>query len=117
MKGWSEKEFTKAVLNEATRFGWSLSYHPLPATVAKGKIITPYQGNGKGFPDLILLKSTCGIVAELKVGNNKPTSEQQKWLEAFRALGFIAEVWYPRDWDRIVSLLSGGRASSLAVRI
>jgi hypothetical protein len=45
------------------------------------------------------------IVAELKVGNNLPTAEQDEWLLAFKAAGVPAFVWWPGDWPKIVEVL------------
>ena len=46
-------------------------------------------------------------MAELKVGKNKPTPEQEQWLEAWRKIGVPAFVWKPEDWKTIERLLGG----------
>lgn len=81
---------------------------------------TPVQAEGAGFPDLVMVKgpvplyrppeSDTGydvtlalpgrvIVAELKAGRNKPTEDQQDWLDAFAAAGVEAYLWHERDWQ------------------
>jgi hypothetical protein len=47
-------------------------------------------GTKKGVPDLIILSHK--LVVELKVGRNKPTAEQEWWLEQYKAIGWKA-VW------------------------
>lgn len=51
-------------------------------------------------------------VAELKVGKNKPTSDQVCWLELFRSAGIRAEVWRPADWPEIEQALGHKLATS-----
>lgn len=67
---------------------------------------TPVQGDGAGFPDCLLLHPDGRAFAiELKREVGGATPEQEAWLAAFRAVGFVAEVWRPRDRDRVVVLL------------
>ncbi len=105
--GWSEAEFTKAVIELARENGW-LAAHFRPARTAAGWR-TAVQGDGAGFVDLVLLKSSRMITPELKVGRNKPTPAQERWLTALRAAGIAAPVWYPHDWPVIVAVLTAGK--------
>jgi len=98
----TEAEFTAQVIAFARLHGWRVA-HFRAARTAKGWR-TPVQGDGKGFPDLILV-SKCVIVAELKVGSNKPTAEQDAWLWAFTLAGVPAYIWRPSDWDEIELVL------------
>jgi hypothetical protein len=54
-----------------------------------------------------LLRPPRLLVAELKVGKNKPTAAQAEWLSAFRAAGVPAFVWRPQDWPAIEQALRG----------
>jgi hypothetical protein len=45
------------------------------------------------------------LVAELKVGKNKVTDEQQAWLDDFAEAGVPAYVWRPTDWKQIEEIL------------
>lgn len=89
----SEKQFQQAVIDLARRNGW-LVYHTRDSRKSES-----------GFPDLVLLRAVTLIVAELKVGDNKPTAAQATWLEAFRAAGVDARLWYPESWSEIVAAL------------
>jgi len=59
-----------------------------------------------GFPDLVLLRPPQLIVAELKVGRNRPTSEQNLWLNLFEEANVPAYVWRETDWDEIKAVLA-----------
>jgi VRR-NUC domain len=66
------------------------------------------QGDGGGFPDLLLCRGSVLIAAELKTDKGQLTAEQEQWLEAFRAAGIPAFVWRPSQWDQIEAVLRGG---------
>lgn len=59
-----------------------------------------------GFPDLVLVRGRRVVFAELKREGEKPTKEQEKWLELLEATG-SAEVhlWRPSDWEAIQEAL------------
>jgi hypothetical protein len=100
----SEAAFTGQVLQAARLLGWQ-SAHFRPARTARGWR-TPVQGDGKGFPDLILLRGPRLVVAELKVDGGRLRPEQESWLAAFRQLpGAEVHVWRPRDWDQLTEVL------------
>lgn len=106
----TEAQFTDQVIDLARMAGW-LVHHD------RGEMRRHIQGT-VGFPDLVLLKPSRLIVAELKVGHNKPTEEQWKWLDYFHAAGLSGDleviesyVWRPEDELQIISILTR-RASS-----
>ena len=101
----SEAEFTRMVLALARLRGWR-SAHFRPARTSTGWR-TAVSGDGVGFPDLLLVKGTVLIVAELKVGRNKLTPEQAVWIAAFEAAGVPAYCWRPCDWADIEAVLEG----------
>lgn len=99
----TEAEFTDQVLQLAKLRCW-LRAHFRPALTVNGWR-TAVQGDGNGFPDLVLLRSRTLLVAELKVGKNKPTDEQEAWLAAFRLTGARVYVWRPEDFKEIERVL------------
>lgn len=101
----TEAEFQTAVIERARSLGWKVA-HFRPARTADGGWVTPVSADGKGFPDLIMVRGKRIIAAELKFGYNKPTPEQLDWLAKFAAAGGMTFVWYPCDWAEIVSVLS-----------
>lgn len=90
-----EAAFMAAVIAIARVRGW-LVYHTHDS-----------RRSVAGFPDLVLIRGDTLIVAELKVGKNTTTSDQEKWLSAFRECGVRAEVWRPEDWPEIERVLGG----------
>jgi hypothetical protein len=112
--GYSEAQFTKEVIAEARSLGW-LTAHFRPAMCRDGRWITAVQGDGKGFPDLVLVREARLIFAELKVGNNKLSPSQRKWKKALERAemallehhGFLVyRVFYPSDWPEIMKMLA-----------
>lgn len=106
MKKQTEADFTKMVIGLAQLHGWRVM-HQRPARTAKGWR-TAIQGD-PGFPDLIMIRHGALIVAELKMGNGKPTPEQDEWLKAFESLGCgRVKVWRPTEsnWEEIERMLA-----------
>lgn len=98
----SEAEFTSAVVALFQLYGWKVC-HIRPAKTAKGWR-TAYEGHA-GLPDIIAARGGKVIMAELKVGKNKPTADQAEWLKASGS-----PVWRPEDWDIILTVAKeGGR--------
>lgn len=85
----TEKQFMGQVIALANMSGW-LVYHTHNS-----------RRSEPGFPDLILMKGQRLLAIELKVGQNKPTADQRKWLLAFHKTGALATVWTPADWSDI----------------
>lgn len=58
------------------------------------------QGVKAGVPDMmfpVAKHGYHGLFIELKVGNNKPTAAQKRWLELLKMNGYCAEVCYGSD--------------------
>jgi hypothetical protein len=102
---YGERQFTKEVIQAAQKKGWKI-VHFLPGMMINRRWITPYQGAGKGFPDLILLRGTKTMVVELKMPGKEPTKDQYDWLFAFAAAGNTVALWSPDDWDKIERMLA-----------
>lgn len=100
----SERDFTTQVIQLARVFGWRTA-HFRPAMTKRGRWVTPVQGDGAGFPDLLLLRHNRRIMAELKAAKGKTTPEQEAWLESARAAGFEVHIWRPADIDEIERVL------------
>lgn len=95
----TEKQWQHTVTDCARLFGWQVQHH-LPSVNRAGEWRT--YSTSPGFPDLLLAHPVGDLlVAELKVGRNKPTEAQDTWLSLFRAAGVDAYVWYPADWGDV----------------
>lgn len=86
------------VVYYALDHGWQVM-HIKPAKVA-GRIITPTNPSGKGYPDLTLAKNGVVHFWECKAPGKKPTPDQVGWLEATGG-----RVIYPSDWAYIKEVL------------
>ncbi len=82
--------------------GWR-TCHFRPAWTGRGWR-TPVQGDGKGFPDLVLVKNRV-LMVELKAGKGKATPDQVDWLDALQFAGIETHVWRPADFDDIAKCL------------
>ncbi len=91
-----EKDLVKGIIDVARLLGWR-TVHFRPAMTKHGWV-TPVQGDGRGWPDLVLVKDRV-IYIEAKVGKNTLSPEQATWIEALRAAGQEAYVFTNRDWD------------------
>lgn len=100
----SEETFTKQVIQLARVFGWRVA-HFRPAMTKRGRWVTPVQGDGKGFPDLFMLRHNRAIAAELKSAKGTVTPEQELWLEAAKRANFEAYIWKPSDIDEVERVL------------
>lgn len=95
----SEKELMQGVIDTARIFGWRVA-HFRSVPVKRGPRVvweTPVQADGKGFPDVVLVRERV-LYVECKVGRNVLSDEQAAWLEALRAAGQEAVVWTDADW-------------------
>lgn len=99
-RAWEEQ-----LLEVAARFGW-LRAHFRPAQRADGTWRTPVSGDGKGFPDLWLVRRGRLVVVEAKAGRGRVTAEQRRWLDELAQVpGVEVYVWRPDDWDAVVAAL------------
>jgi hypothetical protein len=103
----TEAAFTAQVLALAKLTGWR-SAHFRPARTAAGWR-TAVQGDGAGFPDLVLLKEPWLVVAELKRSPREDVPQAQRdWLQAFFTVGAYCYLWTPEDWKQIEDVLTNG---------
>lgn len=112
----NENDFATFVLGLASYTGWRTA-HFRPAQTSKGWR-TPVQGDGAGFPDLVLVRRERLIFAELKSDVGKLRPEQKHWL---RDLEFVEHsiadspetpngsvevyLWRPGDVEKIREVL------------
>jgi hypothetical protein len=95
----TEDQFIARIIDYA-RIRGCLAYHQRPARLVDGKWRTALVGD-KGFPDVVIARGGRCLFFETKVGGNKATAEQQRWLTALPN----AYLVYPRDWQLIVGLI------------
>lgn len=83
------------IIDLARTLGWRVAHFPAVKTEHGWR--TPVAADGKGFPDLVLVRERV-IVAEVKEGGHKPRPEQAAWLSAFRMAGVEAYIWTRQSW-------------------
>lgn len=94
----SERELQTAVIDTARRLGWRV--------MGVGKVQdrrgywrTNWLADGKGWPDLTLVRGPWMLCVELKVGVNRPEPDQKLWRDALaRVPGVVTAVWFDTDW-------------------
>ena len=100
----TEADFLAQVIDLAHLLGWRTA-HFRPAWSGRGWR-TPVQGDGAGFPDLILVRRDRLIAAELKREVGGVVSEDQRlWLAAFDKAGLETAIWRPSDLTAIAEAL------------
>lgn len=113
MKAITEAEFQDQVIQLAKLHGWLVAHFRCVRVQRKSGAVfyeTPVQADGKGWPDLILIRGRRMIVAELKRSEKeKPTPDQEKWLAAFLGLEApqtMVVIWTPEKWSLIERTLT-----------
>ena len=109
----TETAFTTELLKWAKVYHWR-SFHVRNSGYGGNTFV---QGD-RGFPDLVLVRPPRLIFAELKVGKNKTTVDQQRWLidldlvaaqaTEYNKIGIETYVWKPEQWSEILTILSKG---------
>lgn len=95
-----EGQLQSDVIELAQLLGWKVA-HFRSVPVKRGDSVrweTPVQADGKGFPDLFMVRGERMIFAELKAGKNKMTPEQDAWMDALHYTGATLAVWFPHHW-------------------
>lgn len=103
----TEAQFQSAVQQLASLRGWSWM-HIRPGLNERGHWRTPISGRlGSGWPDLVLIRGTRMVFAELKAQKGKVTGLQSEVLAVLTAVP-CAEVyvWRPSDWELILDVLN-----------
>jgi VRR-NUC domain len=89
-------DLQKGVIDMAHRYGWKIA-HFHAVQHAKGFWMTPVAADGKGFPDLLLVRDRV-LAIEIKGDGDQLTVEQEGWIRAFRLAGVQAFVVDTKEW-------------------
>lgn len=102
-----EADLQKSVITSAQFLGWKVM-HPLPGKVDRGRgYATTTMGDGKGYPDLTLVRERI-VWVELKAEGKYLTVEQKLWRDWILAAGGEWYCWKPKDWfDGTVDMILG----------
>jgi hypothetical protein len=91
----TEQELLDATMELAKILKWRTA-HFRPARTAHGWA-TAVSGDGKGFPDLILVRDRL-VAIEFKAAKGKLTPEQVAWRDAFTVAGIEWHEFRPVHW-------------------
>lgn len=102
----TEQTFTNELLKWLKVYQWRV-FHVRNS----GHAGNTYVQGERGFPDILAVRGTRWIAAELKVGKagtkvGEPKPEQFAWLQALERVGAETFVWRPEDWSQILVVLS-----------
>lgn len=98
-----ESEWQSTVERIAQFNGWRFFHAPDNKPSARGHV----QKVVAGFPDLVLVKGSRLIFAELKRETGKTSPEQDAWLSDISATGVLTFVWRPSDINEVRKVLEG----------
>lgn len=97
-----EAEFQQQLIDMAHLFGWIVA-HFRPALTKRGWR-TPVSADGKGFPDLVLVRDRT-IYVEVKREGEKLSEDQTLWRDWLLNAGVEWYCWKPSDFDTAASIL------------
>lgn len=98
----SERQFQAFVIARAINNGWKHYHAPDNKPDKNGRI---QQGIVKGFPDLVLVKGSRLVFAELKTETGRVMPEQKDWLAILEATGATCFIWRPSMWKDVEKFL------------
>lgn len=101
----TERAFQSTVV-ELAKWGKWLVHAERAAINRSGRWSTPIQGH-KGFCDLVMVRGSELIFAELKTDEGKLTAAQREWLNALQGAGVEAVIWRPGDLEMVKRRLVG----------
>jgi hypothetical protein len=100
-----ERDFTRLAITVARALGWRVA-HFRSAMMRSGRWATPVQGDGVGWPDLILVRGKRLLAVELKSQFGRLRPEQRDWLDALGAVpGATCAAIRPTAWAVFCELL------------
>lgn len=103
----TEAQLQKAVIDYARTLGWRVA-HFRTGMNSRGQYMTAVQGDGAGFPDLIMVRRKRLIFAELKQDGKYPSPNQREWIGALSLVDWAeVYIWKPKQWldDTIINIL------------
>jgi len=108
----TERELTKAIVAFARERGWLVAHFETARAMREGGgYYTPQRGD-KGFPDLVMVRASRLVFAELKTARGHVDFAQATWLNRLDGVGGIVGgvecyIWRPADWpDDVARVLS-----------
>lgn len=92
----TEDRLKANVIDACQKLGFRVA-HFRPALTSKG-YRTAVEGDGAGFPDLVISGHGLVMFVELKSDKGKLSVEQIDWRNSLLANGAEWDLWRPSDW-------------------
>jgi VRR-NUC domain len=93
----TEKQMADTLRDACSWTRWRCA-HFRPGLTIHGTYVTAVQGDGKGFPDWVLVHDRGGVVfVELKTVRGRLTPAQEEWGEALIRAGAVYRVIHGMD--------------------
>lgn len=99
-----KSSFENTVIQAAQFSDWRVA-HFRAIQGMNGRWRTPVAAQGKGFPDLVMVRDNRLIFAEIKGEKNQPEPEQKLWLNALEQTCAEVYLWRPQHWGDVVKIL------------
>jgi hypothetical protein len=99
----TEEQFQRTVEDYARLMKWRIA-HFRPARTATGWK-TAVSGDGRGFPDLVLVRGKRVVYIELKSEKGRLSADQAAWITALQGAKQECYVFHPSDWGELSEVL------------
>ncbi len=109
LRDWPEADFQEHILGLARAYGWHAAhFRKVRIQRANGSVYyeTPVAADGKGWPDLVLVKDRV-LYVEVKRQNGKLEPAQEDWRDWIVFAGGEHKTWKPSDLGEIERVLRG----------
>ena len=94
MTGIREASLLDNVRRTARLYGWR-TYHTHDS-----------RRSEPGFPDIVMVRGSRLVFAELKTARGRVTPDQRAWLDALHGVGAPeVHLWRPDDWPQVLDVL------------
>lgn len=101
----TEAQFQQQVTDLADRLGW-LWLHVDKMGNPQNQWRTPTRGPLRNFPDLMMVRKSTLLFAELKAQGKAATDAQRDCLKVLGGVTPHTYIWRPSDFPQIVEVLS-----------
>jgi hypothetical protein len=94
------RDLQRGIIDMAHRLGWRVAHFPPIPTTRGGQTwyLTPVAADGKGFPDLMLVRERV-VYVEVKGDKDRLRPEQEVWLSSLRMAGQEVHVWRTAEYE------------------
>jgi hypothetical protein len=95
------RDLQKAIIDLAHTHQWRVCHFASVPITRRGKTFyaTPVEGDGKGWPDLFLVRRERALAVEVKGDGDRLRPDQERWLADLMAAGIPTFVCGRQQWE------------------